>query len=92
MKVPKINWIPFNKNNPPSDLISDERYLILLREDNYDNGKSWHYSVDVAYPYGSYIDDFWNTENDWIEGQKVEVVGYAELPYMLPEKELMEDE
>ena len=36
LKVPKINWIPFDKNNPPANLCSDEEYLILLREDNYD--------------------------------------------------------
>ena len=49
MKVPKINWIPFDRNNPPADLYGD--YLIFLREDNYDNGATWRYSVDVAEPY-----------------------------------------
>ena len=87
MQYPEFNWIPFDKNDPPN-LSLDETYLILLREDNYDDGKTWTYSVDFATPYGSYIDDFWDTENDWCEGQRVEVVAYAELPYRyLTEKE-----
>ena len=88
MKVPEIHWISFDKSNPPVDLSSEQEVLILLREDNYDNGASWRYSVDIATPYGDYIDDFWNTTNDWCEGQRVEVVAYAELPYSLSEDEL----
>ena len=92
LKVPKINWKPFDKNNPPAYLCSDEDYLILLREDNYDNGATWDYSVDHATPYGSYIDNFWGTVNDWHEGQRLEVVAYAEFPRYLKESELMEVE
>lgn len=92
MKIPKINWIPFDKTNPPVNLSEDVEYLVLLREDNYDCGKTWRYSVDFGTPYGSYIDDFWNTSNDWKEGQLVEVVGYAELPYYLNEEDLIESE
>lgn len=34
-------------------------------------------------PYGHYLDDFWDTENDWIEGQNnTEVLAYAELGYI----------
>lgn len=40
MKTPKINWIPFNKDNPPLDLCYLADYLIFLREDNYDNGQT----------------------------------------------------
>lgn len=89
MKIPRINWIPFDKNNPPVDLCDDGLYLILLREDDYNNGSTWRYSVDVAEPYGIYIDDFWNTNNDWCEGQRVEVVAYAEFPYGLKETDLV---
>lgn len=89
MKVPKINWIPFDKKNPPN-LWPEEECLILLREDNYDNGATWKYHVDVASPCGSYIDDFWDTTNDWCEGQRVEVVAYAEFPYGLKESDLVE--
>lgn len=38
------------------------------------------------------LDDFWDTENDWHEGQRVEVVAYAEFPYCLKECALMEVE
>lgn len=88
MKVPNINWIPFDKLNPPENLCPEQEMLILLREDNYDNGKTWRYSVDIAHPYGTYLDDFWDTCNDWLEGQRVEVIGYAELPYSLLEDDL----
>lgn len=86
---PKFNWIPFDKNNPPTDLANDTNYLIFLREDNYDDGATWTYSVDFATPYGRYLDDFWDTDNDWKEGQRVEVLAYAEMPYMQHEEELV---
>lgn len=94
MKIPKINWIPFDKNNPPTfdDICECDRYLILLREDNYDNGATWKYSVDTANPFGSYLDNFWDTHNDWDEGQRVEVLAYAEMPYYLNEEELVDYE
>ena len=92
MKIPYFNWIPFDKNNPPTDLCSDMEYLIFLREDNFDEGATWSYSVDIATPYGSYLDNFWDTENDWIEGQNIEVLAYAEIPYSLEEKDLINQE
>ena len=36
------------------------------------------------------FDDFWNTENDWDEGQLLEVLAYTELPYCLSEEDLVE--
>lgn len=90
MKIPYINWIPFDKSNPPDDLRFNEKYLIFLKEDNYDNGATWDYSVDVAEPYGNYISDFWDTENDWCEGQQIEVIAYAELPFCLKETDLID--
>lgn len=92
MKVPKINWIPFDKDNLPMDLDYEEIYLILLREDDYDNGATWAYHVDTALPYGTYLDNFWDTEHDWDEGQLIEVLGYAELPCYLKEIDLIESE
>ena len=94
MKVPKINWIPFDKNNPPADLpyLNDVAYLIFLREDNYDDGATWTYHTDYATPYGRYLDDFWDTCNDWDEGQRVEVLAYADFPSYLKEKDLVEEE
>ena len=90
MKVPNINWIPFDRKNPPMDLFDEEDFLILLREDDYNNGATWKYSIDVATPYGDYIDDFWDTTNDWQEGQRVEVIAYAKFPYGLKETDLVE--
>lgn len=92
MKVPKINWIPFDKNDPPADLNPDEEFLILFREDNYDDGATWAYHVDYASPYGSYLDNFWDTVNDWDEGQRIEVLAYAEFPHYLKESDLVEVE
>lgn len=91
MKVPKINWIPFDRNNPPIELQLLTGYLIFFREDNYDDGATWDYHVDYATPYGDYLDDFWDTENDWDEGQRIEVLAYAEFPSYLKEQDLVED-
>lgn len=63
-----------------------------MREDNYDNGATWTYHVDIATAYGSYLDDFWNTTNDWDEGQQIEVLCYCELPYGMKEEDLIESE
>lgn len=87
---PKINWIPFDKDNPPEHLFPDEEFLVFLREDDYDDGKTWTYHVDIAEPYGAYIDNFWSTRNDWVEGQRVEVLAYASLPYGLKEEDLVD--
>ena len=87
---PKFNWISFDKRMPPADLCSDTQYLIFLREDDYDNGATWTYSVDIATPYGRYLDDFWDTDHDWKEGQRVEVLAYAELPMHQKEEELVD--
>lgn len=91
MKLPKFNWYSFDKYNPPSDLAAMEKYLIFFREDNYDDGATWEYHVDYAEPYGDYLDDFWDTETDWDEGARIEVLAYAELPCFLKEEDLMEE-
>lgn len=92
VKIPKINWIPFNKDDPPTNLSNDQTCLVLLREGNYDNGETCIYHTDIATPFGDYIGDFWDTENDWYEGQLIEVLAYAELPIYLSEEELIETE
>ena len=92
MKIPKINWVPFDRSNPPVNLCGEEVFLVIIREDNYDDGATWRYSMDYATPYGSYIDGFWDTYNDWCEGQLVEVVAYAEFPYCVEEEDLIESE
>ena len=92
MKFPKINWIPFDIINPPVDLIDGVDYLIFFRDDNYDNGATWTYHTDYATPYGSYLNDFWDTNNDWDDGQRIEVLAYAEFPDHLKEIDLVEEE
>lgn len=91
IKIPKIDWIPFDKNNPPMNLNCDETYFVLLREDTHNDGKTWFYSVDIATPYGDYIDNFWDTVSDWCEGQRVEIVAYAEMPYYIREDKIVEE-
>lgn len=91
MKVPKINWIPLDRDNPPTDLIGGVEYLILFRDD-YNNDATWTYHTDYATPYGDYLDNFWNTCNDWDEGQRIEVLAYAAFPRYLKEEDLVEVE
>ena len=57
LKIPRINWEPFDKNNPPMNLGYEKTYLILLREDWHrrSNERKWRYHVDVATAYGSYL-------------------------------------
>jgi hypothetical protein len=90
MNLPRINWIPFDKNDLPANLGIGEEYLIFLREDHYDNGATWTYHMDYASPYGSYLGNFWDTNNDWDEGQRIEVLAYAEFPAYLKESDLVE--
>lgn len=92
MRIPKINWLPFDKNNPPVNLDENVDYLILLKDDEWSHGKTWRYNVDIANPYGSYIDDFWNTSIDWLEGNEVHVIAYAEFPYGIKEEDLIEED
>ena len=90
MLLPKINWIPFDKNNPPTNLSwMGDKYLIFFREDHNDNGGTWEYHTDIAEAYGDYLDNFWDTENDWREGQRIEVLAYAELPAYMKETDLV---
>ena len=49
------------------------------------------YHMDYATPYGSYLDNFWDTNNDWGEWPLIEVLAYSEFPSYLKETDLMED-
>lgn len=40
MKIPKINWIPFDRSNPPMNLDADANYLVLLKDDEWSHGKT----------------------------------------------------
>ena len=94
MKIPEIKWIPFDKDKPsdiPVSVNGETRYLIFFREAYLFAGyNGYKYHTDIATPNGSYLGNFWDTENDWDEGQTIEVLAYAELPYYMNESELME--
>ena len=93
MKVPEFDWIPFNEENPPSIPVSvygDEKYIIFFREAMRFDDSAWWYHTDIATPNGSYLGNFWDTENDWDEGQKIEVLAYAKFPVFMIENELKE--
>ena len=97
LKIPKINWIPFDKNNPPKYLLPESQYLIVLREENFYDRETWSYSIDYSRPSADCYDpdragDFWEIVNDLNEGQRVEVVAYALFPYAINEQELVEVE
>lgn len=92
MKIPNFNWITFDKDNPPTDLFSYRAYLILLREDIYYDGSTFRYSVDKATPYGISLGNFWNTEDDWCDDKYIDVLAYAEIPYSVEEKDLIDTE
>jgi hypothetical protein len=72
----EINWIPCKERLPEMGDI----YLVLIKQ-KYDYEKEWNYVVDVASNYGDYIDNYWNTFNDWIEGQETHVIYWAEIPF-----------
>lgn len=72
----EINWISCKEKLPEMGDI----YLVLIKQ-KYDWQKEWEYHVDVAQNYGDYIDNYWNTFNDWIEGQETHVIYWAKIPF-----------
>lgn len=68
-------WIPCNERLPE---IGDSYIVTGIQKDPHE--KEWHYFVDVASNYGDYIDDYWDTFNDWIEGQETHIVAWMPLP------------
>ena len=82
MIKPNLKWIEFDRDNPPSNLMDSEfAYLILIADYGYQATEKTvpTYCTDMATAYGDYIDNFWDTENDWDEGQTLHVVSYCEL-------------
>ncbi len=72
----EITWVSCEERLPE---VGDS-YLVFIKQ-KYDYENEWEYHVDVAMNYGSYIDDYWDTFNDWIEGQETHITHWAELPY-----------
>ena len=64
-----ISWIPVSERLPD---IGDT-YLVTVMV-----GKE--ICTDVADSFGSYIDGFWNTFNDWIEDEECHVIAWMPLP------------
>ena len=59
---------------------------IVTGKQKYPHEKDWEYFVDVADSHGGYIDDFWNTFNDWKEGQETHIIAWMPLPEPYKEK------
>lgn len=72
---PEQRWIPCKERLPE---IGDTYIVTGIQKDPHE--KEWHYFVDVASNYGDYIDDYWDTFNDWIEGQETHIVAWKRLP------------
>ena len=87
MKIPKLNWKVWDKDNPTNnDDIYVSTYLILVEDDNYDkkpmgtyDNPNHSYHIEYAEPFGTYIEDFWDTEHDLDEGQNLKVLAYCEI-------------
>ena len=92
MKIPKLDWIAFNPNEPPVDLTdSEDAYLVLIEDRGYPPhylNEPYEYHIDVATAYGSYLDNFWNTTNDWDEGNDIHVIGYCDLSNQIKVEEM----
>ena len=56
-----------------------DSYLGVVKE-KYPHEAKWNIHVDVAASHGKYIDDFWDTFNDWDEGNEVHVTHWMPLP------------
>lgn len=62
-------WIPCSEGLP---LVGDT-YIVTVEDKD---GRH----VDAADSHGDYIDGYWNTFNDWYEGQEVHVIAWMEKP------------
>lgn len=80
MIKPVLDWTTFDPGNPPEDLLGND-YLVLIVDYGYspDDNTIPEYYIDVAQAYGDYLDNFWDTECDWKEGQVIHVIAYADI-------------
>lgn len=73
----EIIWVPCEERMPSDDKL--DHFLVIVRE-RWGDDTSYIYHVDYAYNHGDYIDNFWDTYNDWKEGQEVHITHWAEIP------------
>lgn len=75
-------WIPCGERLPDriinSDVETVQEFFVTVKERW--PGEEWKYHTDVAEFPGDYIDDVWQTYNDWKEGQDVHVIAWMPLP------------
>lgn len=75
-------WIPCSERLPAriinGDVETEQEFFVTVRERW--PGEEWKYYTDVAFFPGYYIDDLWDTYNDWKEGQEVNVTAWKPLP------------
>ena len=86
---PEPHWIPCSERLPErminGDVETEQEFFVTIKERW--PGEEWTYHTDLAWvptelawvP-GEYIDDFWQTYNDWREGQEVHVIAWMPLP------------
>lgn len=92
----RIKWITFDKTkvNEYKQLYPDASFLILIKDSGYDDFCPVSYHVDFAtfVEHNGYLDDHWDTTNDWFEGQRLEVVAFAPMPWDVFVKYGVDDE
>ena len=66
---PKTGWIPVSERLP--DIGDTYLVTVMVGTD---------IRTDVASSFGSYIDGFWDTFNDWVEDKECHVIAWMPLP------------
>lgn len=77
-------WVSV-KDRLPED---GDAYIVAGKKRN--PGEPWEYFTDIAASNGRYIDGFWDTFNDWIEGNEVHITHWMNFPD--PPKERKDDD
>ena len=79
---PRLQWIPCSERLPEriinGEVETVQEFFVTVKERW--PGEEWSYHTDVAEFPGDYIDDIWQTYNDWREGQEVHVIAWMPLP------------